>query len=291
MTPDQLTFPALLDATEDASAVHQSAFFWATGLQLGLLAAAAVTALIPEGHFGNAGPIVTLLLFLGALAIQLGGIASKAEGRWYDARAAAESIKTASWEFAVGGEAFRLDDDTAEGRYLDVLKRVLANVKLLDIGAVGSGNASATPSMKALRAKDRPERAAAYLSGRVEDQVRWYSTKAADNKRLARQFGIAVVLVEGVAVLVGLLRVSGSVGPDYLGPFAACAAGLVGWVQAKKYSNLAQAYAVTSHEVSLVPATLDPSQSEESWAQAVHDAEAAFSREHTMWQARRQGPV
>ncbi len=291
MTTDQLAFPALLDATEEASASHQSTFFWATGLQLGLLAGAAAAALIPAGRFGNLGPITTLVLFLGALAIQLGGIASRAERRWYDARAAAESIKTASWEFAVGGEAFRLDDVTAEGRYLDVLKRVLANVGSLHVGAAGTGNASATPSMKSLRGKDRAHRAATYLSGRVEDQVRWYSTKAARNKRLAARFGIAVVVVESAAVLLGLLRVSGSLGSDYLGPLAACAAGLVGWMQAKKYSNLAQAYAVTSHEVSLVPATLDPAQSEESWAQAVHDAEAAFSREHTMWQARRQGPV
>lgn len=291
MTVDRPRFPALLDATEKASASHQSAFFWSTGWQLGLLAAAAGTALIPEGWLGNLGPIVTLVLFLGALALQAGGVAPRAERRWYDARAAAESIKTASWEFAVGGEAFRLDDGTAEARYHDVLKRVLANVKSLDVGAAGTKNASVTPSMKALRAKDRAERAAVYLSGRVEDQVDWYSSKADDNKRLARRFGIAVIAVEAVAVLVGLLRVSGSLGPDYLGPLAACAAGIVGWMQAKKYSNLAQAYAVTSHEVSLVPVTLDPSHSEESWAQAVHDAEAAFSREHTMWQARRQGPV
>lgn len=291
MTTNQPTFPALLGATEDASAAQQTAFYWATSLQLGLLAAAAWAALIPEDRLGKIGPIVTLLLFLGALVIQLGGFASRAERRWYDARAASESIKTASWEFAVGGEAFRLDDGTAEARYLGVLQRVLANVESLDVGAAGTANASATPSMKALRGKYRAERAAAYLSGRVEDQVRWYSTKAADKKRLAWRFGIAVLLVELAAVLLGLLRVSGSLTPDYLGPLAACAAGLVGWMQANKYSGLAQAYAVTSHEVSLVLATLDPSESEESWAQAVHDAEAAFSREHTMWQARRQGPV
>jgi hypothetical protein len=62
-------------------------------------------------------------------------------------------------------------------------------------------------------------------------------------------------------------------------------------MQAKKYANLSEAYAVTSHEVSLVPSTLSAEATEEEWAQAVHDAEAAFSREHTMWQARRQGPV
>lgn len=291
MARDSLTYPALMDATEDASAAQQKAFFLATGAQLGLLAAAATTALVPEGHAWNAGPVATLLLFLGALALQLSGLAAKAERSWYDARAASESIKTASWEFAVGGEAFRLNDAAAESRYIEVLKRVLANLKSLDVGAAGIANASVTPSMKSLRVASRSARAQAYLRGRVEEQVNWYSDKAAGNKRRYRQFSWAVVAIETGAVLLGILRVGGAVGPDYLGPLAAGAAGVVGWMQAKKYSNLAEAYAVTSHEVSLVPATLEHAQSEESWATAVHDAEAAFSREHTMWQARRQGPV
>lgn len=291
MAQDPLTYPALFSATEHASAAQQKTFFLATGAQLGLLAAAAVTALIPEGNIRSLGPIVTLLLFLGALALQLSGLAAKAEGRWYDARAASESIKTASWEFAVGGEAFRLGDHTAESRYLDVLKRVLANVRSLDVGAAGTANASVTSSMKTLRAADRSARAAAYLRGRVEDQVNWYSTHAATNRRRYKQFSSAVIAIEAGAVLLGVLRIGGAVEFDYLGPFAACAAGVVGWMQAKKYSNLAQAYAMTSHEVSMVSATLDPTQSEETWATAVHDAEAAFSREHTMWQARRQGPL
>jgi hypothetical protein len=286
-----LAFPALLDATEKVSAAQQRAFFQATGSQLGLLAAAAAAALIPQDFLWRLGPIATLVFFLAALAIQLGGLAAKAEGRWYDARAAAESIKTASWEFAVGGESFRLDDDAAESRFREVLKRVLANVKSLDVGAAGTDNAAATSSMKELRSKDLAVRAEAYLSWRVEDQVQWYSSKATRNKQLYKRFSIAVVFVEAAAVLLGVLRVNSSLDADFLGPLAACAAGLVGWMQAKKYSNLAEAYAVTSHEVSLVSATLSGAQSEESWAQAVHDAEAAFSREHTMWQARRQGPV
>lgn len=291
MAEDALTYPALMDATEAVSAAQQKIFFLSTGGQLGLLAAAAISALVPERQAWDVGPIATLLLFLGALALQVSGIAAKAEGRWYDARAASESIKTASWEFAVGGEAFRLDDDTAESRYIDVLRRVLANVKSLDVGAAGTTNASVTESMKSLRAADRTVRAGAYQAKRVKDQVVWYSDKAASNKRRYKQFSAAVIIVEVVAILLGVLRVDGTVGPDYLGPFAALAAGLVGWMQAKKYANLAQAYAVTSHEVSMVPATLESAQSEESWATAVHDAEAAFSREHTMWQARRQGPV
>jgi hypothetical protein len=291
MAGTEPTFPSLLAATERVSKEQQDLFFLATAAQLGLLAGAAVTALVPTGRLGNAGPISTLVLFLMALAVQLSGVANRSERRWYAARAAAESIKAASWEFAVGGEAFRVDDETADDRYVGVLRHVLANVPNLNVGALSSQNSSVTSSMKSLRASDRPVRAAAYQRWRVDDQVKWYADKAAFNKLRARQFGIAVAAVEFCAVVFGLLRVNNSIEADYVGIFAACAAGLVGWLQSKKYSNLAEAYAVTSHEVSLVPSTLNPAVPENIWSQAVHDAEAAFSREHTMWQARRQGPV
>lgn len=287
----QLDFPSLLDSTERVSADAQKYFFLATGGSLALLAAGALVALIPAGSYANIGPILTVIFLVAALAVQISGVANRQERRWYAARAAAESIKTASWEFAVGGEAFRTNDPDAETRFREVLRNVLDNVSYLDIGASGISGSTVTESMRDLRSEDRATRAETYRVLRVDDQIKWYSSKAAHNRSRYRQLGLMVVVVEIVAVTLGLFRVSGSVDADMLGPVAAIAAGFIGWMQAKKYANLSEAYAVTSHEVSLVPSTLSSSESEDEWAQAVHDAEAAFSREHTMWQARRQGPV
>lgn len=288
---DAISFPGLLTAAEEESAQRQTIFFVLTGLQLGLLAAAAATALIPVGWAGNSGPIVTLLLFVVAVALQVSGLAPKAERRWYDARAAAESIKSSSWEYAVGGEAFRAGDPDAESRFIGVLRRVLEGLPHLDIGATDVGNASVTGTMRALRESSRENRKFMYVSGRVQDQVAWYSAKAKWNKRRSHWFTGAAVAVEIAAVAFGLVRVAGELDVDFLGALAATAVAIVGWMQAKKYASLSEAYSVTSHEVALVAATLDEDQDEEVWAQSVHDAEAAFSREHTMWQARRQGPV
>lgn len=287
-----LTFPVLLDATEKLSADAQRNFFLATASQLSLLALAAITAIIPEGKLANIGPIATVLFFIMALAIQLSGMTIRLEKKWYAARAASESIKAASWEYSVGGEAFRHGDTTAESRFVDVLKNVLLNVPSLDVGASrNTEDSTVTDSMRMLRASPRSIRTDTYIDKRVKDQVGWYAKKAAHNKARYRMFGLFVVIVEVAAVVLGILRVGGSIGPDVLSPLAACAAGLIGWVQAKKYANISEAYAVTSHEISFIPGTLSGVDSEEEWAQAVHDAEAAFSREHTMWQARRQGPV
>lgn len=282
-------FPTLLDAAEKESANKQQVFYVTTGAQLGLLAAAAITSLLPTHFAGGLGPVSTLILFLGALGLQAFGVANRAERAWYAARAAAESIKSAAWEFSVGGEAYRRNDGAAEARFREVLRQVLDSLPL-SIGAVSTDNAGVTPTMKQLRASDRTARAAAYRTWRVDDQVSWYRGKAAANRKNSSLFGAAATLVESVAVVLGILRVNGAVDADYMSALAAMAAGLVGWAQAKKYSALSEAYGVTSHDVALVAGSLDLS-SEAAWAQSVHDAEAAFSREHTMWLARRQGPI
>lgn len=287
-----IKFPALMVAAEGTSKSSQRAFFWATGGQFGLLAAAAATSLLPAGELWNLGPIATLAFFLGALAIQLSGVQGKAESRWYAARAAAESIKSASWEYMVCGEAFRAGDAAAEDRFRGTLSRILKQLSTsLQIGAATAENASVTPSMRAIRQSSQADRAEVYKTCRVADQVTWYTDKAKTHGNRARLFLVLTIALEAVAVLLGILRINGTVEGDFISVFAAGAAGLLGWSQAKKYGEHAAAYSVTSHDVSLIEPTLDPTLPEKAWAQAIHDAEAAFSREHTMWQARRQGPI
>jgi hypothetical protein len=286
----QFDFPDLFNSTGQASAEAQNRFLLATGGALTCLAAGALTTLQPEGTYANIGPALTVLLFLVAFALQASELSNKEEHKWYAARAAAESIKTASREFAVAGESFRRDDQDAESRYREVLKSILKNVEFLDIGASGTSKSTVTDTMRELRAADLAVRAEAYLTLRVNEQIRWYKSKSKHNRTQYKIFGAVVAINELAAVILGLVRINSAIGPDSLGPTAAIAAGFIGWMQAKN-ANLSEAYAATSHEVSMVPSTLSADASEEKWAQAVHDAEAAFSREHTMWQARRQGPV
>ncbi|MBV9820798.1 MAG: SLATT domain-containing protein, partial [Actinobacteria bacterium] len=127
-----------------------------------------------------------------------------------------------------------------------------------------------------------------YRTGRIEDQVRWYSRGANKNRRRSRMWRAALVGIESAALVVGLLRIGGHLDLDLLGVLGTAGAGLVAWMQAKNYTYLAESYAVTSHEVGLVAQAVYAGVDEPVWAQKVHDAEAAFSREHTMWVARRQ---
>ena len=288
----ELEFPSILEATERASAEAQKSFFRVTGGSFAVLALASMVSLFPvTGMIATVTSIIGVLFFLLVILIQVSNVKGSQEQKWYEARAASESIKTAAWEFSVGGEAYRIGDEEAEERFRNSLREILSELRTLDVGSDGAKLSAVTPSMLTLRKSNRSLRESVYLEQRVQDQVAWYSKKAKFNKRKQRCFYILVILVEAIAVIFGLLRIAGMIEVDLLSPIAAIAAGLIGWMQAKNYSNLSAAYAVTSHEVAMVPKTLSAESSEEVWAQAVHDAEAAFSREHTMWLARRQGPV
>lgn len=287
--PAELEMPALWRAADTESAACQTRFFRLKILELTGLVIGAASGLIPGSWSGGLGPAISIVAFLSVLTLQISRSGAKAESLWYDARAAAESIKSAAWQYAVGGEAFRIGTRDPDIMFVTRLREVLANVPKLDIGPAPTIAAGVTPVMASVRLMSQEDRARVYRQLRIEDQVKWYANKAAWNRKRGRIFTGITVAVEAAAVLAGLIRFKFETDTDVLGLLAAVAAGLIAWSQAKKYAFLAESYTVTSHETHLVAATVQAPVSESQWAQSVHDAEAAFSREHTMWQARRQG--
>ncbi|MBN9104820.1 MAG: DUF4231 domain-containing protein [Propionibacteriaceae bacterium] len=284
-----LQYPALFESAESESAESQKLFFTVRAAELASLTAAAALALVPIDWAGRAGPILTVLMFVVALGVQVSRVGSRAERRWYDARAAAESIKSASWQYAVGGEAFRISDTQADVVFVERLRDALRGLKHLNFGAARADCAAVTESMRRVRQSSQAERFRVYREHRVSEQVEWYKSKADWNRQRSRVFAGMTIGVEFLALVLGLLRVTGRVDVDLLGVATTAAAGLVAWSQAKNYSLLAESYAVTSHEILLVSDSMKADVTEAAWAQSVHDAEAAFSREHTLWSARRQG--
>ena len=69
--------------------------------------------------------------------------------------------------------------------------------------------------------------------------------------------------------------------------FLVGAAGILIWIQAKRFRELAAAYGITAHEIGLALSELDDVQVENEFSKFVGDAENAFSREHTQWVARK----
>lgn len=284
-----IKFPDLYEAAELSSKQSQKTFFRARATEFIALALAATFGEVGGSGWWEAGPYLALICFVVALAVRITGVGERAEKLWYDARAAAESIKSSSWQFAVGGDAFPIGDETAPNRFVTSLGEILSTLPKLDIPASSTGESGITREMRDLRASGIDARRNAYLEDRVLDQVTWYSTNAKDNKESATFWRRSLIAFESGAVLLGLMRIGGLFEVNWLGAFAAGAAGIAAWQQSKNYSLLSEVYSVTSHEVNLVRATLVVPLKEDEWASAVHHAESAFSREHTLWLTRKLG--
>ncbi|MGE7433672.1 MULTISPECIES: DUF4231 domain-containing protein [Kitasatospora] len=236
------------------------------------------------------------------------------QGLWYEGRAAAESVKTLSWKYAVRADAYQpppraLPDaellydaqlggiigQFGAGRAIPQFDRVQAELSTWRGPADGrpARHPQITETMAALREQPLVIRREVYLRERVQTQRDWYNTKArqcAAASRWTSLFGIALPLLGlGLAVL----RALGYFSYDALGTVSAVAASIAAWAQLRQYRPQAAAYSLAASELAVIEAqlgrlNLNSGEAEEVWARLARDAEDAISREHTTWQARRE---
>ncbi|MFB7664164.1 DUF4231 domain-containing protein [Kitasatospora sp. NPDC056138] len=236
------------------------------------------------------------------------------QGLWYEGRAAAESVKTLSWKYAVRADAYqppprtlpdaeRLYDAQLGGivgqfgttRAIPQFERVQAELSAWRGPLLGrpAHHPQITETMEALREQPLAVRREVYLRERVQTQRDWYRAKArqcANASRWANLLGIALPLLGlGLAVL----RALGYFSYDALGTVSAVAASIAAWAQLRQYRPQAAAYSLAASELAVIEAQLSglelgSEEAEEVWARLARDAEDAISREHTTWQARRE---
>jgi hypothetical protein len=282
-------FPHLQRAGETASATSQRWFTRSTKATLALTLLAAIFGAVERAWAGwAAAAAFAIALLLGLLAL-----GRDVEARWYDARSLAETVKSMSWKYAVGCSEYPLvgpDAATATGQFEQRLTELLP---ILDKLGTLPPSSPAGNGVKTLRAKPLDARRDAYLVGRVQDQLDWYTLRALHHRAwaLVWQSLAALLQVAGIAgaVAKGLELTS----VDWLGIAAAAAAASAAWLRTKDHVTVSRAYAVTAHELALAK-TLAPSfadgdpAAETDWATFVDDTEQAISREHNLWLGRRR---
>ncbi|MFE4973437.1 DUF4231 domain-containing protein [Kitasatospora sp. NPDC056651] len=233
--------------------------------------------------------------YLGAVALAVVISRQNPQGLWYEGRAAAESVKTLAWKYAVRADAYQpppraLPD--AEGLYGFQLARVLGAFRGGQV-AVPEAGAGITPAMHDLRGQPLAVRREVYLAERIQLQHDWYRAKARYCARTGHWAGLLGVLLPALGLVLALLRALGAFTYDALGTVSAVAASVTAWAQLRQYRPLAAAYALAAEELAqiqrqLAQLDLGSMEAEETWARLARDAEDAISREHTTWQARRE---
>lgn len=280
-------FPALYQSTDQLSKQRQRGFFLALGAHLFLLVFAALLSVLNFPCWQMA--VLQALALLGALGCSIYLATQRPEKFWYAGRALAESVKTLTWRYVTKAEPFNIETEQAKQVFHRKLQAVFDQNR--DIGRVLVSHLD-TPqisdTMVQLRSQSLEERKVAYLSHRIEDQLAWYKAKASFNSKAAKwSFGI-LISINLVAVVLAVVKINFLTIPYWpTDVFVAAAAGLLSWMQAKRFTELAASYALTAHEIQIVREQSKAQMDEEKFSSFVGDAENAFSREHTQWVARK----
>jgi hypothetical protein len=280
-------YPALFLDADAGSNAYQARFL---RLICGEYLALLIASVLSMGIFSS---VVFYVLYAATFFIGLAILLVRAQGKpeqwWYRCRALAESSKTLTWRYMMHATPFNGQVMEAKLRFRDELHAMLReNIDTAKaITNDWSGNNQITRAMEDIRAMKRAERMAYYLQYRVDDQRAWYNHKSKSNRASARRWvwvSVVSYLLAGSMVLIRIAR------PDMqnwpIEPLIVVAASVIGWMQIKKFNELAAAYTVAAHEIGMIRPKADAVKSDDQFSEFVNDAEKAFSREHTLWIAR-----
>lgn len=285
-------FPDFYRAADRGSLDGQNLYVRSTRVQLFALViaafAGAVTWQFVDGGTDWAG-VLAVTAFVIALFVRAFLWKERPERDWYAGRAAAESAKTLAWRFCIGAAPFPKDVPIEEAT--DVLIARLADIRKGLRGVVvlppSQAGGQVTAEMISVRESGLVERKKVYLQQRIAGQRDWYASKSRTNLRLSRFWMSAMLGLEAVGVVGGVLKATGVMELDLIGLFGAVVAAMVAWSEMRQNSTLASAYSVAAQELSDVMTRASRAMSEDEWSGFAANAEEAISREHTMWAASR----
>lgn len=282
--------PQLFQAADQASLQAQRSYIGGTRRRLLVLGGAAVLGVcswrVGAGRVDVLG-LVAVIAFVIATTSEINKWRSRPDEGWYDGRAVAESAKTLAWKFAVGGLPFsiEMEESSARGALLDRFMAVRAAFPALEL-APSTASAIST-WMVDQRRSSLDDRRRSYLAARIDDQKRWYSTKAGLNKRRATQWRSTLVAVEIGGVVTALIAAINQSFWSLSPTLAAVVVAVVAWTETKQFDFNARAYSAAISDLVNAEEKLMLATDEASWAREVDDAEEAISREHVVWWATR----
>ncbi|BAZ93760.1 ATPase [Thiohalobacter thiocyanaticus] len=282
-------FPALYNSADSTSLKAQNHYFSALICYLFLLILAAFVsyAWLTSVY----GAITSAALFLITLGILVWLKVHKPEDIWYNGRAVAESVKTRTWRWIMRSEPYddNIPEEQAQKELLNDLKGILDQNRSLSHVLEWTPNLGEAISekMKVIRSLPWSERLETYVRDRVDNQSMWYSEKSQLNRRLAKRWFIVSIVLHSVAVLLLLYRIKEPASSLPIEVIATAAGAVLTWVQAKKYNELNSSYALAAHEIVLIKGESVFVKNEQQLSEFVVNSEAAFSREHTQWTARK----
>ena len=285
-----LTYPALYEAADAASLAGQQAYKWLVMADLGLLGTAAA--------IGSANQVVPRLgeswsLVIAAALLAVAFVAKYVnqqrgyDALWFDGRAVAETVKSATWRYAMGARPLSgrrgrrgirraaARDDAGARLLMPHLHHLPTESRQMPKGWTMSaprrwrrgGRCTWRSGCRTRRhgtpTRPRPTPAPpAAGSGRAwrRNWPRWWWPSPSSCCPDA---------------------------PDVVAVFTTFAAAIAAWTQFRRHDELSKSYSLAAHELAFLRAEVENAGNERTFRKAVDDTESAISREHTMWMAKR----
>jgi hypothetical protein len=144
-----------------------------------------------------------------------------------------------------------------------------------------------TTFMLETRALGPADRKARYIEERLEDQRRWYRTRAAKNERAANLWMTFISALQLLGLIVVGMTLAGGLPFSPFGLLGAVIAGSAAWLQLRRHQELSDAYRAATVDLDRIAAVAAGVTDEDELQKFVEDAEDAMSREHTVWRAKR----
>jgi hypothetical protein len=284
-------YPSLYQVADVASIAAQK-HYSRSFLSYGALAIIGA-ALSIAGLTSKEAACVAALVFIGGLFVSIYMALMKNESIWYKARAVAESVKTATWRFMMRAEPFdfSLTDVQAREKFKALLKSILYEHKDLAHALVGDTLLAEQLSARMVETRSKPlqERKTIYMAERIQDQKEWYVKKSKYNKGKGTIWFWSLVLAQAIAVTLAILRIvypGWQYWPTEI--FIVAGSSILGWIQLKRFRELAASYALAAQEIGIAQVSLNEILDEPTYSTFVRDTENAFSREHTQWIAKKE---
>jgi hypothetical protein len=308
-------YPALFAASDRAALAAQVAYLRFLRAQLVLLVVASIAAITASGiraphisqwlssAFALTPALISRGLFIAsALSVASGLIVmlilrvQRYEKIWFDCRAVAESVKSATWRYMMQAPPYHDDGGSANVdmeflRDLAEIRKARAGVNTYLVG-LEPGAAAISPRMREIRALELEERKKIYLSDRLLDQQTWYENKAQASRSAGTRWFWSIIAVQVFALAAAI-----AVADDHLADrpysmnlvpfFMSLAGACLAWTQANRHEELTQSYASAAHDLEALKA-FDPYVSDaQRFREFVSQVEDAISREHSLWRVRR----
>ena len=283
-------FPALYAAADKTARSGELRYVGLTSADLVLVVAAALfgglSALGSEhdARWFAAGAAACLVA---ALLVRFANRSTQPNREWWDGRAVAETVKSATWRYVARVGPFSGGD--ADKAFIDQLTDILdeSRRQRAELQTTDDDAPQITETMQRLRALGANERRAVYLSDRVQDQIRWYSSRAKTHRQRASQWFWVGAAAQLVALAWAIARAAEPMALNFVAFFSSVAAGGTAIAQVGRHDELARSYSYAAQELNLFKSLLERAKDDVAFAHLVEQTELAISREHTLWVAKR----